>query len=117
MTITAFTFIDYFRTLEAADIIGYIASVCLIFGYLPQAIYTMRTRKTDDIATGTFLLMGIGALFFAIQGIMLGNVPLLITNIVTFVSSAIIFGIKIYNDYFRIKDSDRDKMEGEGEEE
>ncbi len=96
------------NNVQASDIVGYLASVCLIFGYLPQAIYTMRTRKTDDIAMGTFLLMGIGALFFAVQGIMLGNVPLLITNIVTFISSAIIFGIKMYNDYFRIKDSDRD---------
>ncbi len=107
MTIFTAFFLDI-NNLQVADIVGYIASICLIFGYLPQAIFTMRTRKTDDIAMSTFLLMGIGALFFAIQGLMLGNIPLLITNIVTFVSSAIIFAIKMYNDHFRIKDNDRD---------
>ncbi len=89
------------------DIIGYIASICLIFGYLPQTVHTIRTRKTDDIALGTFLLMGLGAFFFAVQGVMLDNIPLFITNVITFVMSVIIFGIKMYNDYFRIKDDDR----------
>ncbi|MBP5314956.1 MAG: PQ-loop repeat-containing protein, partial [Muribaculaceae bacterium] len=50
------------------DIIGYIASITMVLGYLPQTIRTIRTRSTDDIALGTFILMAIGGLFFAIQG-------------------------------------------------
>ena len=99
--------------MEISDIIGYIASICMVFGYLPQTIHTIRTRKTDDIALGTFLLMGIGGFFFGLQGFLLGNLPLLLTNIVTFTLSAIIFGIKMYNDYFRIKDSDVDSIKRE----
>lgn len=45
------------------DIVGYAASICMIFGYLPQAIYTIRTRDTDGIALPTFLLMGLVAYF------------------------------------------------------
>ena len=30
------------------DIFGWIASIGLIFGYLPQAIQTIRTRNTDE---------------------------------------------------------------------
>ncbi len=96
-----------------SDIIGYIASICMVFGYLPQTIHTIRTRKTDDIAMGTFLLMGIGGFFFGLQGFLLGNIPLLLTNIITFTLSAIIFGIKMHNDYFRIKDSDIDRVNRE----
>lgn len=95
--------------ISTADIIGYIASVCMVLGYLPQTIHTIKTRKTDDIALGTFLLMGIGGFFFGLQGYFLSNYPLLITNILTFTSSSIIFGIKMYNDYFHIKDEDIDK--------
>jgi MtN3 and saliva related transmembrane protein len=89
--------------ISAADIVGYIACITMVLGYLPQTVRTIRTRSTDDIALGTFLLMGIGALFFAIQGLMLSNWPLLITNAITFILSSIIFGIKIYNDYFKKK--------------
>lgn len=34
----------------AVEIVGYAAAVCMIFGYLPQAIATIRTRDTDGIA-------------------------------------------------------------------
>ena len=49
----------------------------------------------------TFVMMGLGALFFVIQGIMLDNWPLAITNIITMSCSVTIFCIKIYNDYFK----------------
>lgn len=81
-----------------ANIFGSIAAICMIFGYMPQAITTIRTRDTEGIALPTFLMMGLGSLFFVIQGIMIGNWPLAITNIITFTCSAIIFGIKIHND-------------------
>lgn len=84
-------------------IIGYIASICMICGYLPQAIETIRTRDTDGIATPTFLALGAGSVFFVIQGIMLGNVPLVITNVITTVCSVIIFAIKVRNDFRKNK--------------
>ncbi len=80
------------------SIIGYAASVCMIFGYLPQAIVTIRTRDTEGIAMSTFLAMGLGSVFFAVQGFLLSNYPLLITNVITAFCSAIIFVIKIGND-------------------
>jgi MtN3 and saliva related transmembrane protein len=82
-------------------IAGYLAAICMVCGYLPQAIYTIRTRDTDGIAMPTFILMGAGALFFVVQGICLNNIPLIITNVITGSSSVIISAIKIYNDYFK----------------
>lgn len=79
-------------------IVGYTASVCMILGYLPQAIVTIRTRDTEGIALSTFLAMGLGSIFFALQGILMGNYPLLITNVITAVCSAIILVIKLKND-------------------
>ena len=89
--------------LTACNIIGYLAAICMILGYMPQAIYTIRPRDTDGIALPTFLLMGLGGLFFIIQGFMTDNWPLVITNFITTTSSMIVFGIKLYNDYFKKK--------------
>lgn len=75
----------------------------MVLGYLPQAIYTIRTRDTDGIAMPTFILMFLGSVFFVVQGILLHNVPLWITNVITATCSAIVFGIKIYNDYIKPK--------------
>lgn len=86
------------------DICGIVASVCMILGYLPQAIETIRTRNTDGIALPTFLMMAIGAFAFMLQGLLhKPNIlwSLFLTNLVTSTCSCIVFGIKIYNDYFR----------------
>ena len=42
------------------NIFGSLAAICMIFGYMPQAITTMRTRYTDGIAMATFCMMGLG---------------------------------------------------------
>ena len=96
--------ISDFISTHLTDIVGYAASICMVLGYLPQAIYTIRTRDTEGIALPTFLMMGLGSTFFAIQGLILENWPLFITNIITTASSAIVFGIKMYNDYWKKKE-------------
>ncbi|MDE7427187.1 MAG: hypothetical protein K2M79_05255 [Muribaculaceae bacterium] len=81
------------------EIFGYLASLCMIFGYLPQAVMTIRTRDTDGIAMPTFIMLGLGSVFFVINGLLWGNIPLVITNVITTVCSVIIFVIKIKNDH------------------
>lgn len=88
------------------SICGVVASVGMILGYLPQAIQTIRTRNTDGIALPTFLMMAVGGFAFMLQGLL--HKPeilwsLFLTNLVTTTCSCIVFGIKIYNDYFKKK--------------
>jgi MtN3 and saliva related transmembrane protein len=88
------------------EICGWLASITMILGYLPQAIHTIRTRETDGIALPTFLMMGIGSLCFMLQGLF--HKPdilwaLFITNLITSTCSIIVFAIKVYNDYFKKK--------------
>ena len=93
------------------QICGWVASIGLICGYVPQAVQTIRTRKTDDIALPTFLMVGIGGIAFMLQGAMLpwrDGWAMFLTNLITTVASAIIFGIKIYNDYIK-KDKNGDE--------
>ena len=86
------------------QVCGIVASVGMILGYLPQAIETIRTRNTDGIALPTFLMMAIGGFAFMLQGLL--HKPdiiwsLFLTNLITTSCSCIVFGIKIYNDYFK----------------
>lgn len=88
------------------NICGIVASAGMILGYLPQAVETIRTRNTDGIALPTFLMMAIGGFAFMLQGLL--HKPdiiwsLFLTNLITSTCSSIVFGIKIYNDYFKKK--------------
>lgn len=79
-------------------IFGWAASISMILGYMPQAIVTIRTRDTEGIAMPTFVMMGLGSLFFVIQGCLIGNWPLVVTNVITTICSVIIVTIKVIND-------------------
>lgn len=79
-------------------IFGWAASISMILGFMPQAIVTIRTRDTDGIAMPTFVMMGLGSLFFVIQGYLIGNWPLVVTNVITTICSVIIVTIKVIND-------------------
>lgn len=92
------------QQLPIYDICGWVASITMILGYLPQAIETIRTRNTDGIALPTFLMLAIGGACFMLQGIL--HKPdilwaLFLTNLLTTVCSLIVFAIKVYNDYFK----------------
>ncbi len=87
--------------MDIVSIFGTIAAICMILGYLPQAVTTIRTRDTDGISMMTFSMMGFGSLFFVIQGILGGNWPLVVTNVITGTCSLIISIIKISNDLHR----------------
>lgn len=80
------------------NIIGTAAAICMICGYVPQAFHTIKTRETDAIAMPTFIMLGLGSVFFVAQGAMTANWPLVITNTITTVASIIIVIIKIHND-------------------
>lgn len=88
---------------DITQFIGSLATLTLLLGYLPQTIHTIRTRKTDDIALGTFLLLGLGSVLFCVYGILLPSWQIAVANGITAVLSAIIFGIKMYNDHFKRK--------------
>ncbi|MBQ9187452.1 MAG: PQ-loop repeat-containing protein [Prevotella sp.] len=88
------------------EICGWVASISMILGYLPQAVKTIRTRDTDGIALPTFSMMAVGGFAFMLQGLL--HKPdilwaLFLTNLVTTACSSIVFGIKVYNDYVKRK--------------
>ena len=65
--------------MHISDIIGTIAAIAMVFGYLPQTVRTIRTRSTDDIAMGTFLMMGLSK--FELAVLLVAVVLLLIADI------------------------------------
>ena len=89
-------------------IFGWLGSIGLILGYLPQAIQTIVTRQTDGISLPGFCMMAVGSFCFMCQGLMLcieqgisTCVFFFITNFITATCAAIIFAIKMHNDHFK----------------
>jgi MtN3 and saliva related transmembrane protein len=77
------------------NIIGFLAAFCTTVAFVPQAIKVYKTKKTDDISFGMFLLICVGVSLWDIYGFMIGSIPVIIANSITLLLAIYIFVMKI----------------------
>jgi len=82
---------------EAIQLVG---SVILIAGYLPQIKQIIRTKRVQDINVSTVLFVCFAILLmeiYAIHLVLIGQAFMfLVTNTMSFLSSAFLAGLVIY---------------------
>lgn len=74
---------------------GYLAAAMTTLAFVPQAVKTIRTRDTRSISLGMYVLFTAGIAMWLIYGIALNSMPMILANIVTFLLSATILGLKL----------------------
>ena len=78
-----------------ADIVGYIAAVGTTGAFIPQALKVYRTKKTEDLSLGTFLLFSAGVLLWVVFGVIIRSIPIIMANGITFIISCYILAMII----------------------
>ena len=78
-------------------ILGLLAATLTTIAFVPQVLKTWRTRSTHDISFGMFSLLAAGVFAWLIYGILIGDLPLVLANGVTFVLAGTILYFKIRN--------------------
>ena len=63
--------------------------------FVPQALKTIRTRDTRSISLGMYVVFTAGIALWLVYGIALDSMPMILSNIVTFLLSATILGLKL----------------------
>ncbi|MEQ1513438.1 MAG: SemiSWEET transporter [Lysobacteraceae bacterium] len=74
---------------------GYLAAVMTTLAFVPQAIKTIRTKDTRSISLGMYVVFTAGIAMWLVYGIALNSMPMILANIVTFLLSATILGLKL----------------------
>ncbi len=74
---------------------GYLAALCTTLAFVPQAIKTIRTRDTSGISRSMYMVFTFGIACWFGYGLYLGSWPMILSNVVTFVLSATILGLKL----------------------
>ncbi len=74
---------------------GYLAAIMTTLAFVPQAVKTVRTRDTRSISLGMYVVFTIGIGFWLAYGIALNSMPMILANIVTFILSGTILGLKL----------------------
>jgi MtN3 and saliva related transmembrane protein len=77
----------------ALEVLGFIASSCLILSSVPQAIHTFKTKSVAGLSVGTLLLWFFGVIMMGIYvSIKSPQVPLLIN----YAFNTVIVGINLF---------------------
>ena len=73
-------------------IFGYFAVFFTTVSFLPQAIKTLKTREVDGLSVLTYLFLFLGSLSWFSYGLLLSDIPLMVTNfLTTFFTGLILF--------------------------
>ena len=75
--------------------IGSIAAILTTFAFLPQVFRVVKTKDTESIALGMYVMQGIGIALWLAHGIRIGDLPLILANSVSFLFSGIILFYKL----------------------
>ena len=81
--------------------IGSIAAILTTFAFLPQVVRVVKTKDTESIALGMYVMQVIGIALWLAHGLNIGDLPLILANSVSFLLSGIILIYKLKtNNYF-----------------
>jgi MtN3 and saliva related transmembrane protein len=80
---------------SASPWIGGIGAVLTTICWLPQAVQVLRDRDTRAISLTASLSFGIGLVFWLIYGIATTNWPLIGSEIITIMLTAVIVAMKL----------------------
>ncbi len=76
------------------SIIGILASITILSGWIPQIVRGYRTRKLDDVSKYLMSLIAIGAFLWLLYGIEKEDPFIMGVNIAAIILSLIVLGMK-----------------------
>lgn len=75
--------------------IGSIVAILTTFAFLPQVIKVIKSKDTESIALGMYLMQVLGIDLWLAHGLVIQDLPLILANSVSFILSGIILVYKI----------------------
>ena len=75
-------------------IIGLIAGTLTTAGYIPQIIKGYRTKSMRDVSSLLLVLLGVGMSLWLAYGLLLGSLPLMVSNFVAVMLVIVLLGMK-----------------------
>lgn len=81
--------------MNAITWLGLLAGALTTISFFPQVLKTWKTRSTKDISLEMFLLFCTGVFLWIIYGFSVKNLPVVMTNVATFILSFPILVLKL----------------------
>jgi len=76
--------------------IGFLAGLLTTLSFVPQVVKAYRTRSTNDLSLVMLVTFSIGLALWVAYGIITGQAPVVVTNVVTFVLVVVLLWVKLF---------------------
>ncbi len=80
---------------EYVTLLGFVAGIITTISLFPQVIKTWKTKKTKDISLAYFSILTLGLFVWFVYGLLINDLPVILTNLVAFVLSTTVFISKL----------------------
>ncbi|MDP2688640.1 MAG: SemiSWEET transporter [Deltaproteobacteria bacterium] len=81
--------------MDSVTILGLIGGALTTSSFFPQVIKAWKTKSTGDVSIGMFLLLAAGIFIWTIYGFMIGSLPVIAANIISFILSVTVIAFKV----------------------
>ena len=81
--------------MELHTIIGLAAGLCTTIAFLPQALKTWKTKSAKDLSLGMYSIFCTGIILWLTYGIMIQDIPIILTNVASMSLAASILYFKL----------------------
>lgn len=82
-------------SMDYVTILGLIGGTLTTASFFPQVIKAWKTKSMGDVSIGMFLILTAGLLVWDIYGFLIGSLPVVAANTVSFILSVIILVFKV----------------------
>ena len=79
------------------EALGYLAAALTTLSFLPQAVTSLRTRRTDGLSLPMYAIFSTGVALWLVYGLLIGSWPIVAANLVTLMFALIILGLIVRN--------------------
>jgi len=80
--------------MDIVTIMGSCAGILTTSSFLPQFMKTLKTKKTKDLSVGMYSVLSAGMFLWLVYGILIGSIPVILANGVSFVLAVTILLLK-----------------------
>ncbi len=81
--------------MDTGNLLGLIAGTLTTAAFVPQVVKIWRTRSTHDISLGMFALFSTGLVLWLVYGVMIGSLPIVVSNVITLALALTILFFKL----------------------
>ena len=82
--------------MSLVTLLGLVAGGFTTFAFLPQVLKTWRSKSAEDLSLGTFSMITTGVVLWLLYGLLIGDVPIIVTNGVTLFLVGTVLGLALY---------------------